>query len=135
VATRGFWTGWVGLAGIFMIVIGALDFFQGLIAIIRDDYYVLTPKQIIVFDMTTWGWITLVWGIIVALAGIGLLSGAGWARWTTIVIASLTFIVQLGFVGSSQYTLWALTVLALNALVLYALVVRWGEAREGLQPY
>jgi hypothetical protein len=135
VATRGFWTGWVGLAAIFMIVIGALDFFQGLIAIIRDDYYVLTPNQIVVFDMTAWGWITLVWGIIVALAGIGLLSGAGWARWTTIVIASLTFIVQLGFVGSSQYTLWALTVLALNAIVLYALVVRWGEAKEGLQPY
>ena len=62
-------------AGLLMIVIGSIDFFQGLIAIIRDKYYVLTPNQILVFDMTTWGWVMLIWGIVVALAGLGLLSG------------------------------------------------------------
>jgi hypothetical protein len=112
-----------------MLIIGSLDFFQGLIAVIRDKYYVLTPQQIIVFDLTTWGWITLIWGVIVFVAGAGLLSGAGWARWTAIVAASLNFIVQLGFVGSSQYPLWALVVLALNILVLYALIVRWGAVK------
>jgi hypothetical protein len=123
------WTGWIVFAGWLMIIIGTLDFFQGLIAVIRDNYYVLTPNQIIVFDLTTWGWITLIWGIVVSLAGVGLLSGAGWARWVTIIVGSLNFIVQLGFVGSSQYPLWALTVLALTAVVLYALIVRWDEAR------
>jgi hypothetical protein len=78
----------------------------------------------------TWGWITLIWGIVVALAGFGLLSGASWARWFAIVFGSLNFIVQLGFVGGAQYPLWALTVLALTAVVLYALIVRWDEARE-----
>jgi hypothetical protein len=135
VASRGFWSGWIALAGIFMIVIGSLDFFQGLIAIIRDDYYVLTSNQIVVFDLTTWGWITLVWGIIVGLAGCGLLAGASWARWVSIVIASLTFIIQLGFVGSSSYPLWALTVIILNAFVLYALIVRWSDVAEDLRPY
>jgi hypothetical protein len=115
-----------------MIVMGALDFFQGLIAIIRDNYYVLTPEQIIVFDLTTWGWIMLIWGIVVALAGFALISGSGWARWFTIVVAGVNFIVQLGFVGSAQYTLWALTVLALNVVVLYALLARWGEAKEAV---
>jgi hypothetical protein len=119
----------VGFAGLLMLIIGSLDFFQGLIAVIRDKYYVLTPQQIIVFDLTTWGWITLIWGVIVFVAGAGLLSGAGWARWTAIVAASLNFIVQLGFVGSSQYPLWALVVLALNILVLYALIVRWGAVK------
>jgi hypothetical protein len=123
------WTGWIVFAGWLMIIIGTLDFFQGLIAVIRDNYYVLTPNQIIIFDLTTWGWITLIWGIVVGLAGLGLLSGAGWARWVTIIVGSLNFIVQLGFVGSSQYPLWALTVLALTAVVLYALIVRWDEAR------
>ena len=129
-ASEGFWAGWVWFAGLFMIVIGFLDFFQGLIAVIRDKYYVLTPQQIIVFDLTTWGWIMLIWGIIVALAGFALLAGQGWARWFTIVVASLNFIVQLGFVGSSQYPLWALVVMALNILVLYALIVRWSDVRE-----
>jgi hypothetical protein len=129
-ARRSSWTGWIAFAGWLMIIIGSLDFFEGLIAVIRDKYYVLTPNQIIVFDMTTWGWITLIWGIVVALAGLGLLSGASWARWLAIVVASLSFIVQLGFVGGAQYPLWALTVLALTAVVLYALIVRWDEARE-----
>jgi hypothetical protein len=122
------WTGWIGFAGWMMIIIAMLDFFEGLIAIIRSEYYVLTPNQIIVFDTTTWGWITLIWGIVVGFAGFGLLAGQSWARWFTIVVGSLNFIVQLGFVGSSRYPLWALTVLALTAIVLYALIVRWEDA-------
>jgi hypothetical protein len=124
------WSGWIVFAGWMMIIIGALDFFEGLIAVIRGQYYVLTAEQIIVFDVRTWGWITLIWGIVVALAGLGLLSRSGWARWFTIVVASLNFIVQLGFVGGAQYPLWALTVLALTAVVLYALIVRWDDASE-----
>lgn len=127
---RGRWTGWIVFAGWMMIIIGALDFLEGLIAVIRGQYYVLTADQIIVFNVRTWGWITLIWGIVVVLAGLGLLSRSGWARWFTIVVASLNFIVQLGFVGSAQYPLWALTVLALTAVVLYALIVRWDDATE-----
>jgi hypothetical protein len=59
----------------------------------------MTPQSIIVFDVKAWGWIALIWGIVVALAGFGLLSGAGWARWTAIFIGSLSFILQLGFLG------------------------------------
>jgi hypothetical protein len=137
VASKGFWTGWVAFAAIFMVIIGSLDFFQGLIAVIRDKYYVLTPSQIIVFDLTTWGWIMIIWGAILALAGIALGSGASWARWFTIVAGSANFLVELGFVGNAQYTLWALTVVAMNVLVLYALIVRWGAVKEetGLSGY
>jgi len=130
VATRAFWAGWVFFAGLLMIVIGAMEFLEGLIAVIRKNYYVATPSQIIVFNVTTWGWINLIWGIIVVLAGVSLLSGKGWARWFTIVVASFTFFVQLGFVGSSQYPLWALVVLALNIFVLYALIVRWADITQ-----
>jgi len=114
-----------------MLIIGSLDFFEGMIAIIRDEYYVLTPQQIIVFDLTTWGWLTMIWGIVVALAGVGLLAGSSWSRWFAIIVGSLNFLGQLGFVGASQYPLWALTVLALTAVVLYALIVHWDQA-EGL---
>lgn len=127
---RDRWAGWIAFAGLLMIIIGGLDFLQGLIAVVRDQYYVLTPEQIIIFDLTTWGWITLIWGIVMILVGMGLLSGASWARWVAIVVGSLNFIVQLGFVGSSQYPLWALTVLALTVVVLYALIVHWNAARD-----
>jgi hypothetical protein len=130
VRSKEFWTEWVGFAGLMMVLIGVLNVIQGLIAIVRDDYYVLTAEQIIVFDLTTWGWIMLIWGIIVGFAGWALATGAGWARWFTLVAASLNIILQLGFVGSGQYPLWALTVLALNVLVLYALTVRWSDVEE-----
>ena len=122
------WSGWISFAGLMMVIIGGLDFFEGLIAVIRDQYYVVTPQQIVVFDLTTWGWIMIIWGIVLLLAGFGLLSGATWARWFAIVVGSLNLLAQLGFVGSSQYPLWALTVLALTVVVLYALIVRWNDA-------
>jgi hypothetical protein len=125
---RSAWTGWVGFAGWLMVIIGSIDAFEGLIAIFRHSYYVLAPQSVIVFDVKTWGWVTLIWGIIVALTGFGLLTAASWARWTAIVIGSLSFIVQLGFLGGTGAPLWALTVLGLTIVVLYALVVRWDEA-------
>jgi uncharacterized membrane protein (DUF2068 family) len=127
-ATSRTWSGWISFAGLMIIIIGGLDFFQGLIAVIRDQYYVVTPSQIVVFDLTTWGWILMIWGVIMLLAGFGLLSGATWARWFTIVVVSINVIAQLGFVGSATYPLWALTVLALTIMVLYALIVRWDDA-------
>jgi hypothetical protein len=124
------WTGWIGFAGCLMIIIGGISFFEGLIAVFRGSYYAVTPNQIVVFDLKTWGWITLLWGIVVGLVGIGLLSAQGWARWTAIVVGSINFIIQLGFVGSAQYPLWALTAMALNVVILYALIVRWGSAED-----
>ena len=125
----GRWTGWIGFAGLLMVVIGGLDVFQGLIAIIRGHYYALHPDGIIIFNVKTWGWVTLLWGIVIVLAGMGLLSGASWARWFTIVVGSITVFEQLGFAGSTQYPLWSLTVITLQIIVLYALIVHWDDAR------
>jgi predicted membrane metal-binding protein len=111
-----------------IIIVGGLDFFEGLIAVIRGEYYAVTANQIVVVDLTAWGWIMMIWGVVLLLAGFGLLSGATWARWFAIVVGSLNVVAQLGFVGSSQYPLWALTVLALTIVVLYALIVRWNDA-------
>jgi hypothetical protein len=41
VARSSAWSGWIGFAGWLMIIIGSIDFFEGLIAVIRDQYYVL----------------------------------------------------------------------------------------------
>jgi hypothetical protein len=127
------WAGWIRLGAILMLIIGFIDFFQGLIAIIRGSYYQVTPNQIIVVDTRTWGWVMLFWGIIVIAAGWGLTLGASWARWFTIVAASLNIILQLGFLGSTNHTLWSLTGVALSAIVLYALIVRWEDASETIR--
>jgi hypothetical protein len=122
------WSGWVSFAAWLMLIIGSIDALEGLIAIVREHYYVVTPQQIIVFNVKEWGWITLAWGIVVAVVGLSLLSAATWARWAAIVIGSLSFVVQLGFLASTPYPVWSLTVLGLTVIVLYALTVRWDEA-------
>jgi hypothetical protein len=126
--------GWIGFAGILMLIVGSIDFFQGLIALIEDEYYVVTSSGFLVFDLTGWGWVMLIWGVLLVLAGFGLLAGQGWARWFAIVVVSLNFIAQLGFLGNSQYPLWSLTVVALNVVVLYALTARWSESTAELAP-
>jgi len=70
----------------------------------------------------------LLWGVLLVLAGLGLVSGQGWARWFAIVVVSVNFIAQLGFLGNSQNPVWSLTVIALNIIVLYALTARWSES-------
>ena len=129
-ATNERWTGWIGFAGLLLVIIAMIDFFEGLIAIIRGQYYAITPNQIVVFDLKTWGWITLLWAVILGLTGLGLLGGSSWARWVAIVLISINFLTQLGFAGSAAYPLWALTVQILSLVVLYALTVHWSDTRE-----
>jgi hypothetical protein len=124
--------GWIGFAGIVMVIIGFIDFFEGLIALFDDDYYVVTKSGFLAINLTGWGWVMLIWGVLLVLAGLALLNGASWARWFTIIVVGLNFFAQLGFLGNSQYPLWALTALALNVIVLYALTVRWAESEADL---
>ena len=125
--------GWIAFAGILMLIVGGIDFFQGLIALIEDEYYVPTGSGFLVFDPTGWGWTMLIWGSLLVLGGLGLLAGQGWARWFTIVVVAVNFIIQLGFLGNSQYPLWSLTVVALNIIVLYALTARWSESQAEVE--
>jgi hypothetical protein len=124
--------GWVGFAGILLLVVGCIDFFQGLIALFDDDYYVVTASGFLAVNLTGWGWIMLIWGVLLFFAGLGLLGGQSWARWFAIVVVSLNVLAQLGFLGNSQNSLWALTALALNVVVLYALTARWSESAAEL---
>ena len=98
-ASRDSWGGWIGFAGIVLLVVGALDVLQGFVAIIEDEYVVATAKGLAIVDVTGWGWITLLWGVLLVFAGLGLLSGASWARWLAIVGVALNAIQQIMFHG------------------------------------
>jgi hypothetical protein len=125
--------GWIGFAGILMVLLGGLSVFEGLIALLEDNYYVVTPSGYLLFDITAWGWIMLIWGIVLALVGLALLGGASWARWIAILLVSINVFSQLGFLGNTNDTVWLLITLTLNIIVLYALIVRWHESQRELQ--
>jgi hypothetical protein len=129
------WAGWIRFAGILMLIIAMIDFFQGLIAVIRGEYYAITPNQIVVFDLSTWGWLTMLWAVVVGLTGLGLLAAATWARIVTIIVVSINILAQLGFVGNAAYPLWALVGITLNIVVLYAVTVRWSEGSATMRDF
>jgi hypothetical protein len=128
VASSRAWSGWIGFAALMLMIIGAIDFFEGLIAVIRDNYYAVARGQIFIMDTTKWGWITMILGVILFLVGLGLAGGAGWARWIAIILLVVNLLAQLSWLGNSSYPLWSLTVIALEIIVLFALTARWSEA-------
>ena len=125
--------GWIGFAGILMVLLGGLSVFEGLIALLEDNYYVPTQAGYLVFDITAWGWIMLIWGIVLALVGLALLGGASWARWVSIVLVSINVFGQLGFLGNTNDQVWLLITRTFNIIILYALIVRWHESERELQ--
>jgi hypothetical protein len=130
--TKGSMAGWIGFAGILILIIGVVDFFEGLIGLFNDDYFVVTASGYLAVNLTTWSWVVLLWGVLLIFTGLGLIAGSGWARWFAIFAITLNVFGQLGFLGNSQYPLWALTALTLNIIVLYALTVRWNESQADI---
>jgi hypothetical protein len=121
------WSGWVGFAALLALIIGMIDFIMGLIAIIRGEYYAIHGQQLIIFDTTTWGWLTLIMGIVIVLVGLALANGSSFARWLVIVVVSVNLLGNLAWLGNTGYPLWSLTVVALEIIVLYALTARWSS--------
>nr|BFE50641.1 hypothetical protein GCM10017745_40680 [Saccharothrix mutabilis subsp. capreolus] len=119
------WTGWIGFAAIMMIVIGSFNVIEGVVALFDDEYYVVGPDNVLVLDLTGWGWAHLVIGVLIALAGAALLTGAAWARVVAVVFAALNAVVQLGFV--SVQPVWSTIVIALCVVVVWAVVVHGDE--------
>lgn len=114
----------VGLAlfaGAVMMTVGLFQALEGLVALIDDDFYVVTDNYTFEFDTTTWGWIHLIMGIVVAVAGYFVIRGDLWARALAMVLAALAALAN--FLWVPYYPLWSLLIVALNILVIWALAV------------
>ncbi len=120
---RSAWTGWVVFAGVMMVVTGAINVIEGIIALIRRSEIVIAPDHLYVINLVSWGWTVLIFGAVVGLTGIGLLLGQTWARILGIVVVSLHAIAQVLWIGA--YPLWSLAMLALDTVVLFALTAKW----------
>jgi hypothetical protein len=115
----GWAIGFSAFAGAVMILIGIFQFFAGLGALINDDLFVLTRKYAFDLDVTGWGWIHLILGVIIFAAGLGVFSGATWARAVGITLAIISAIAN--FLYIPYYPAWAILLIALNVVVIWAL--------------
>lgn len=127
-ARQGFAAGTSIAAAIVLVTVGVLQIFQGISALANDDMFVVGPEYVYQFDLTAWGWIHLIVGIVVVLVGLALLTGASWARVCAIIIAALSIIAN--FLWIPWYPLWSILIIALDIVVIWA-VSTWSPDRAG----
>lgn len=118
--TSGAAVGLIAFAAMIMFLAGGFQIFAGLVAIFTNEFYVTTPNYLFQFDVTSWGWIHLLVGLVVVAAGSGLLSGRTWARVVGVTLAMLSALVNFAFLP--YYPIWSLIVITLDVFIIWALV-------------
>ncbi len=108
-------------AGVIMFLTGFMGALQGLVALANDNFYVVGSEYIFELDVTSWGWIHLILGLVVAGAGVALFQGATWARVVAVVLASLAILVN--FLWMPYYPIWSLTLIAFSFFVIWAVTM------------
>ena len=125
------WAGWIGFAGFMMILSGIFQVIGGLVGIFRESFYLVgnnSNQLLVVHNVHALGWIDLIIGIIVVLAGFSLFSGATWARGVAVFMAMITAVYNLVTIG--LYPIWSIIAITLSVFVMYAVIVHGGELRE-----
>jgi hypothetical protein len=118
-------TGWTVFAGTLLLIVGSLDAIYGLAAILNNEIVIVGGQGVIVADITTWGWIHLILGSIVAATGLGLFAGAGAARIAAVFFVSVNAIAQIVWFPAAP--LWAFLMIILNVTIIYQLTARWAD--------
>ena len=121
------WTGWITFAGVLMVIAGGLNALYGLIGILNDEWVVWGNRADLYLDLTQWGWVHLILGLVVLFSGIGLFSGNVLARSIAVIVASISLFVNFFFIPA--YPVWALVVITIDILVIWAVTVHGGEMR------
>ncbi len=127
----GWAVGLTALAGILMTMLGGWWFIAGLVGIVNDDFFVVTQDWIFKFSTTSWGWTHLILGIVVLLAGIGVFSGAVWARTVGVILAVISGLVA--FAWLPWYPVWAILFVTLSVFTVWALTAHGRDIAMGYE--
>lgn len=131
-APRGtFWSGWVVFASLMLVLIGTWNAITGVVALLRETYFVVNEGSLVVFNFYVWGIILLCFGGIMILTGLGLTSGREWARTVAIVLALVNVVAHLAFLAA--YPAWSVIIIAIDVLVIFALTARWRDVQSRLE--
>lgn len=114
----------VMFAAVMMIVNGIFHVFQGLAGVMSDEFFVTLPNYVVTVDVTTWGWVHLVLGVLVGIGGFYLFSGSRPAAIFALVVVVISAIGNFAFIP--YYPFWTLLVIAVDIYII------WAIARSGI---
>ena len=126
--TGAAWTGWVGFAGILMVLLGGFNILDGLVALFKPEFYVAGEDSLLAFDFTSWGWGLILFGALVLFAGLAVMRGRVWGRTVGVILVSLNAIAHMAFI--SAFPIWTIMIVAIDVIVIYALIVHGAEMGE-----
>jgi hypothetical protein len=106
-------------AGVMMIMIGVFQIVAGIAAIAEDDFYVKTEDYVFNLDVSAYGWIHLLLGLLVVFAGWAVIAGRVWGGMVGIGLATLVAIAN--FLWIPYYPFWSILTIALAVWVIWAL--------------
>jgi hypothetical protein len=117
---------WVGFAGFMVMLSGAVTIVQGLWALDHKNSSATrtVASQLSYANLETWGWIMLVWGVIMMIASFAIFAQKEWGRWVGIVAATIS--ILLGFFWVFAFPLAAFGIIFIDVLVIYALFTQFG---------
>ena len=124
----GEYSGWIAFAGVMMFLLGSLNAIWGLGAILNDDVVVVGGQGALILDITTWGWVHLILGSLIALVGVGLITGNPAARVAGVFLVALNAIGQIVWFPAAP--LWAFLMIVLDTIILYQLTMNWSAAED-----
>jgi hypothetical protein len=128
-AERTGWAGWAVFAGVMLVVVGAFQAIDGLIALFRDEVYLVREDGLVVnVDYTAWGWVHLILGIVLVAAGAAIFAGRVWGRTIGVIAAIISAVLNFAYIAS--YPVWSTLIIALDVLIIYALIAHGGELKE-----
>lgn len=107
-------------AAVLMLVSGLWSFLEGLSAIIKGSFFAVSPNYIYNIDITGWGWIHLIVGVLVFTAGAFLFMDKTWARIVGVVLACISAV--LNFVWIPYQPVWSVVLIALDVFIVWALL-------------
>lgn len=111
--------GWALFAAVMLMIAGFFQIIAGIAALIEDEFYVATQNWVFELDVTTWGWIHLVLGILLLAVGAGILTGNVLARSVGVIIAALSALGNFAFLP--YYPVWSIVVIAMDVAIIWAL--------------
>ncbi len=122
-------SGWIAFAGVMLLILGSLDVLWGLAAILNDEVVLVGGHGALIFDLTAWGWVQLILGIVVALTGLGLITGNAVSRVLAIFFLAVNTVLQIVWFPAAP--LWSFLMIILDVVIIYQLTANWAGKETG----
>jgi hypothetical protein len=111
--------GFTMTAATLLMISGSFQIIAGLAGIFKNEFYVVTPSYFLQLDASAWGWLHLIWGVLVLIGGLGLLAGSLWGRTLGVIAAAGSMIANFAFIP--VYPVWSIVIIAIDVGVIWAL--------------